>query len=189
MFPSGGGVMQMRCIAVKSRPFQKKTTAAGVNIRQLLLGFCVLVFGTLFYYFFRSAEHTYFLKFFVHHPDNNFLSPVLVSLGNSLPTFVHVLAFILMTAAFTASRKKGYVAVCLAWFVVDALFELGQGFGDIITPAIPGWFSHYPFLENTRNYFLRGSFDYLDLVSIALGSLAAYMLLNITTDYKEEGTT
>ena len=177
--------MQMRCIAVKSRPFQKKTTAAGVNIRQLLLGFCVLVFGTLFYYFFRSAEHTYFLKFFVHHPDNNFLSPVLVSLGNSLPTFVHVLAFILMTAGLVAASKKEYAFICLVWFVIDVLFELGQGHGDIIVQIIPDWFSDFLFLENARDYFLHGRFDYLDLLSIALGSILAYFLLT-KTKYKGE---
>jgi hypothetical protein len=42
---------------------------------------------------------------------------------------------------------------------------------------IPDWFSNYLFLENTRDYFLQGHFDYLDLLSIALGSLAAYILL------------
>jgi hypothetical protein len=183
-------VSQVSCAAMKTPRSRSGTARTGINILQLLIGLGVLVLGTLFYYFCRSAEHTYFLKFLAANSHvHQFQSTLFTRLANSLPTFVHVLAFILMTAAFTASRKKGYVAVCLAWFAVDALFELGQGFGGLIVPFIPDWFSHYPFLENTRDYFLRGSFDYLDLASIALGSLAAYTLLLITTHNKEERPT
>lgn len=183
------GVSQISRVAIRTPNSQGKTPGAGGNMRQLLTGLSVLLLGALFYYFFREAEHTYFLNFLAAKPHTHtFLSPVLVRLGNSLPTFIHVLAFSLMTAGLVARRKKGYAIVCLAWFAVDALFELAQGFGDTMIPIIPGWFSNVLFLENTRDYFLHGRFDYLDLVSIALGSAAAYILLIITSDYKEEET-
>jgi hypothetical protein len=180
-------VFQISSVPAKASPSYNKAISTGFNIRQLLIGSCVLILGILLYYFFRSAEHTYFLKFLsINHNRHKILLPAFVSFGNSLPTFIHVLAFSLMTAAFVARRRKGYAIVCLFWFAIDVLFELGQSFGDMIIPAIPSWFSNFLFLENTGDYFLHGRFDYLDLLSIALGSLAAYIIL-IKTKGEEEG--
>ena len=149
-----------------------------VNTRQLYIGFNILVLGAIFYYFFRPAEHTYFLKFFGSNPFlKDFPSPFWALLGNCLPTFIHVFAFIMMTSALVANRERGYLTVTLAWFAIDVLFEIGQGFGSSVIQIIPDWFSDYFLLENIRSYFLKGRFDYLDLLSIALGSLAAYILL------------
>jgi hypothetical protein len=142
--------------------------------------------GSLFYFFFRSADHTYILKFLDPNPyRNEYLPPVIVTLGNSLPTYIHVLAFSLMTSGLVATQKRGYALVCLAWFVIDVLFEFGQESGDRIIPIIPSWFSTFLFLENTGDYFLHGRFDYLDLLSIALGSVTAYVFLVLTR--KENG--
>jgi general stress protein CsbA len=92
-----------------------------------------------------------------------------------------------MTASIIASHKKGYIAVCLAWFTIDFIFELGQGFGNTIISFIPDWFSNLLFLENTKDYFRHGRFDYLDVISIAVGALAAYLFLIRTKLEKEEG--
>ena len=89
-----------------------------------------------------------------------------------------------MTAGFVASKKKDYIIICLFWFVIDVFFELAQGLGNIIILIIPDWFSNFLFLENTRSYFLHGQLDYLDIVSIAFGSLAAYIILINTSEYK-----
>ena len=157
----------------------------GVNTRQLFIGLCILLLGGIFYYLFRSAEHTYFLKFLGNTPYlKDFQSPLILKLGNSLPTFIHVFAFTLMTAGFVASKKRDYIIICLFWFVIDVFFELAQGLGNIIILIIPDWFSNFLFLENTRSYFLHGQLDYLDIVSIALGSLVAYIILINTSEYK-----
>ena len=149
-----------------------------VNTRQLFIGFNILVLGAIFYYFFRSAEHTYFLQLFGINPYlKGTLAPLVVLIGNSLPTFIHVFAFTMMTAGLVANRKRGYLIVTLVWFAVEVLFEITQGFGNTVIQIIPDWFSDYVLLENTGNYFLKGRFDYLDLFSIAFGSLAAYILL------------
>jgi len=37
-----------------------------------------------------------------------------------------------------------------------------------------------PFLENTENYFVRGTFDFGDMMAIVIGSLIAYFVLLIT---------
>lgn len=180
-------VLQISSVPAKASTSYNKPIRTGGKIQQLLIGSCVLILGIILYYFFRSAEHTYFLKFLSINPHRHkILLPAFVSLGNSLPTFIHVLAFSLMTAAFVASRRKGYAIVCLVWFAIDVLFELGQRFGDMIIPVIPSWFSNFLFLENTGDYFLLGRFDYLDLLSIALGSVTAYMIL-IKTKGEEEG--
>lgn len=153
-----------------------------VNTRQLLIGFSVLILGALFYYFFRSSEHTYFLnRLGIYSHPKNIFPPIILTIGYSLPSFIHVFAFTLMTASLIADQKKGYLIVCLTWFAVDVSFEISQGLDNILIPIIPKWFSHILILENTRNYLLYGSFDYLDLLSIALGSVAAYLFL---TKYK-----
>jgi len=171
-------VFQIGSIAIKTPRSQRTRERSEINFLQLLIGFSLLVLGILFYCFFRSAEHTYFLKILaINLKGYTFLSPILATLANCLPTFIHVFAFILMTASLIASQKRGYIIVCLAWFAVDFIFELGQGFGNMIILFIPAWFSNFLFLENTRDYFLLGHFDYLDLLSIALGSVTAYMIL------------
>jgi general stress protein CsbA len=150
----------------------------GMNIRQFFVGLNILILGVLYYFFFRTAEHTYFLKFFENTPQlKHLLPPLLVALGNSLPTFIHVFAFTLMTAGLFASKEKGYAIVCFFWFTIDTLFELGQGFNNMLNQVIPAWFSDFFLLEKIKNYFLHGRFDYLDLFSIAVGSVLAYMLL------------
>ena len=180
-------VFQTNSVDLKAPPFHGKQMEEGVNTRQLFIGLNVLILGALFYYFFRSAEHTYFLKFLRINPHlKYFLPPMFVTLGNSLPTFTHVFAFTLMTAGLITNREKGYTIVCLTWFLIDVLFELGQGLDNIIIQFIPDWFSNFLFLENTRSYFLHGQLDYLDIVSIAFGSLAAYIILINTSKYKGE---
>ena len=150
----------------------------GINIRQFFVGLNILIVGVLYYFFFRTAEHTYFLKFFENTPQlKHLLPPLLVALGNSLPTFIHVFAFTLMTAGLFASKEKGYIIVCFFWFTVDTLFELGQGYNNVMNQVIPACFSDFFLLEKSKNYFLHGRFDYLDLFSIAVGSVLAYMLL------------
>lgn len=171
-------VCQVSSIGKKTLFFPISKMVEGINTRQLFVGLNVLILGALFYYFFRSSEHTYFLKLLGKNPQlKDILPPLLGKLGNSLPTFIHVFAFILMTAGVIGSNKKGYLIITLTWFAIDVLFELGQGFGYLIIPIIPDWFSDILFLENARDYFLHGRFDYLDLLAIAVGSLVAYIVL------------
>ena len=55
-----------------------------------------------------------------------------------------------------------------------------QKFNEWALKLIPTWFSGMPFLENTENYFLRGTFDIIDLVAVALGTVIAYCVLLAT---------
>lgn len=178
---------QRNNVSVKAPLFYKINVKYGVNAKQLLTGFVVLVCGAFFYYCFRSQEYTYFLSLLgSYSPPQRTLLPPLFTIGNSLPTFIHVFAFISMTAGFLASQKRGYLFICLAWLTIDVLFELGQGFGNTIILYIPDWFSDVLFLENTKDYLLHGRFDYLDLISIVVGSSVAYFFLMKTKQEKEE---
>lgn len=149
-----------------------------VNKLQLFIGINVLFLGVIFYYFFRGTEHTYFLNFLGLNQYYKEIRPELLSsVGNSLPTFIHVFAFSLMTGSLAASQKRGYAFVCLFWFTVNVIFELGQKFDSWIVQFIPDRFSDIVILESIKKYFLHGRFDYLDLLSIALGALGAYVFL------------
>jgi len=46
-----------------------------------------------------------------------------------------------------------------------------------LTPSALGWFERIPGLEATSAYFLQGTFDVLDILAIATGTLAAYLTM------------
>ena len=166
---------------------RKKKMLEGINIRQFSAGLIILILGAFYYFFFRTADHTYFLKFFANTPQlEHILPPLLVALGNSLPTFIHVFAFTLMTAGLFASNEKEYGIVCFLWFTIDTLFELGQVLNYKMMQGIADRFSDLFLLEKIINYFLHGRFDYLDLLSIAVGSVFAYIILSKTKILRSE---
>jgi hypothetical protein len=100
------------------------------------------------------------------------------ALGQSLPAFAHVLAFSLLTMALVGGGRRGAITACTAWFGVDTAFEFGQHptIAAKLVHLIPSWFEAIPILNRTDHFFLYGTFDPLDLLSIALGALAAYVV-------------
>ena len=157
-----------------------------INKIQIFIGIIGLLFGSLIYLVDRPPYQTYFV---CSSPLNislyNTLPNLFGSIGNSLPAFIHVFSFILITAGLATSRKRGYLIICLCWFVVDSVFELGQHFKTLSLRLIPDWFAGIPYLENTENYFLQGTFDFRDLAAITLGITAAYAILLTTTERRQ----
>ena len=157
-----------------------------INRLQVLIGAAALLLGTLVYLVDRHPAHTYFVSSnpldisFYHTLPNLF-----GTIGNSLPTFLHVFAFILITAGLVNCKKKGFIVICLSWLLVDGAFELGQKYKSL-ADFIPQWFAEIPFLENTRNFILHGTFDVQDMVSIILGASLAFFVL-VATDKMEKG--
>jgi hypothetical protein len=143
-----------------------------------------LCMGVLLYALDRQHDHVYFLSAWTpaYYPAVR----VFGTLGNYLPTFIHVYAFILLTVAVAAPSINKIIPICLAWFTLDTLFEIAQidSGARWIAHHIPAWFSGIPFLENTANYFLFGTFDVLDLLSIAAGTSAAYFTIRISPGRK-----
>lgn len=147
-----------------------------------LLGVAIgaLGVGVLVYMLDRQAEFVYFLPGWLSL--NSMTGSFFGSIGNYLPTFIHVYAFILLTVVVAVPSITKLIPVCLVWFTLDSLFEVAQlhPIAQWIGRHTPGWFSGIPFLENTADYFLMGTFDALDLLSIATGTLAAYLTVALT---------
>jgi hypothetical protein len=97
--------------------------------------------------------------------------------GESLPDFIHVFSFILLTAGISSCGKRGYRVICLSWLLIDSAFELGQNYLKQPIKNLPDWFDRIPILEAIKSYFIQGTFDYTDLLSIVLGTVAAYMIM------------
>jgi hypothetical protein len=96
-------------------------------------------------------------------------------LTDSLPAFIHVFAFSLLTILVVpAFSAKTLFRVCFFWTALNLVFEAGQMFGDEITHILPSFFSHYLWIENLGPYFSRGTFDSSDMLSAFLGGVAAY---------------
>ena len=151
-----------------------------INRTQFLIGAVALFIGGLVYVLDRPSDQTYFINNLINVSFHEATPKIFGALGNSLPAFVHVFSFILITAGVLSCQKRGWVVICVSWLCLDLAFEFGQKFKAVPLKVIPGWFSGIPFLENTKAYFFRGTFDVLDLVAIALGTLAAYFVLLTT---------
>lgn len=147
----------------------------------LAIAIGALCLGALFYTLARQHDHVYFLSAWLPaaHPASGRFG----ALGDYLPTFIHVYAFILLSVAVAAPAISKVIPICLAWFTLDSLFEVAQL--DLpahwIAQHLPGWFSTIPILDNTASYFLSGTFDMLDLLSIAAGSISAYITIHISS--------
>ena len=165
---------------------KSKAVDRRINWVQISIGVVVLAVGSLIYLIDRPPDHTYFV----------YSSPINISLfttipnifgliGNSLPEFLHVFSFILITAGLIYCQKRGFLIICLSWFLVDSAFEVGQKFTTWSTSIVPDWFAGIPFLENTENYFLQGTFDFSDLAAIAFGTAIACFVLLTTNRNKK----
>ena len=147
-----------------------------INKTQLVLGCLFLLAGTIEYLASRPIGSTYFLtKFnaiqsFFHHMPN-----VYGKLGVFAPEFFHALALCLISMAFFSSRKSR-ITICLAWFSIDSVFELGQRYGAQLVEYLPKWVEKVPVLENLSNYLVNGKFDLYDLLAIGVGSLTAFFI-------------
>ena len=157
-----------------------------INRLQILIGVFGLTFGSLVYLIDRPPDQTYFI---CTSPINitlfNVIPKLFGSIGNTLPAFIHVFSFILITAALIYCQKRGFLIICLSWFLVDCAFGLGQEFNTWSLRIIPDWFAGIPFFENTENYFLQGTFDLIDLAAISIGAAIAYFVL-LTTNKRRE---
>jgi len=157
-----------------------------VNKIQILIGVIGLLFGSLVYLIDRPPDQTYFVYSTGITISLYSAFPNLFGLiATSLPAFIHVFLFILLTAGFVSYRKRGYLIICLCWFLVDCAFELGQRFSSWSLKMIPDWFAGIPLLENTEGFFLQGTFDFIDLAAVALGTLIAYFVLRTTSKRRE----
>ena len=165
---------------------KSKAVDSRINWVQISIGVIALAVGSLIYLIDRPPDHTYFVYSSpINIPLFTTIPNIFGLIGNSLPEFIHVFSFIVITAGLIFCRKRGYLIICLSWLLIDSAFEMGQKFTTWSTSIIPDWFAGIPFLENTENYFLQGTFDFIDLTAIAFGTLIAYFVLLITNKRKK----
>lgn len=150
------------------------------EVFQTLLAIGGLVVGLFVYIIDRRPDTVYFIPQWLSVSAN--VSPFFGFVGNFLPTFIHVFVFILLTAVILAPPGKLVIPICATWFTLDSLFEIAQipVIAQWIARHVPAWFQAVPFLDNTAGYFTAGTFDVLDLFSIAAGTLCAYFILVMT---------
>ena len=155
-----------------------------INRSQIFIGFAGLIAGLLVYLVNRPPEEIYLIYGITKISLYNILPDFFGIFGNYFPAFIHIFSFILITAGLLCCQKKGYLIICLSWFLVDCGFEVGQRFNTAVLRIIPDWFRGIPFLENTENYFLHGTFDAIDIVAIAFGTIISYLILLATNAKK-----
>jgi hypothetical protein len=97
------------------------------------------------------------------------------SWGQNLPSFLHVLAFSLITGGIAQKNRTTQAGICLFWFLVNLIFELGQKYPDTAL-SLTGSLDGIPILKKTGSFFIQGTFDPLDILAFAAGALTAYAL-------------
>ena len=147
---------------------------------QVLAALLALLIGVAVYLLDRSPERVYFIPdaWSTGEFSGTFFGPV----GLYLPTFTHTFGFSLLTAVVLRPSRWAAVAGCLLWWITGSLLEVAQSnaMASWIARNLPIWFADWPVLDNAANYFLAGAFDPLDLLSIFLGALVAWIVLLLT---------
>jgi len=152
-----------------------------VNKLQILIGLIFLFIGGLVYLIDRSPDATYLVYRYGQGLSLHKIVPnIFGSFGNSLPDFIHVFSFILITGGILSCGKKGSLIISLSCLIIDCAFELGQRYNSLALKMIPDWFSGIPILEAVKGYFMKGTFDFNDIVALLLGALTAYLVLLTT---------
>lgn len=156
------------------------------NKNQMIIGVATLFIGLTIYFTDRPSDQIYLFYCFSIDLNQYKIPNLLGPLNNNLPAFIHVFSFSLITAGLISSRKRKCFIVCLGWLFINLAFELGQKFEGLAVSLIPNWFECFPILENFKNYFSYGTFDFYDLLAAAIGAIAAYILIFFNTERSDE---
>jgi hypothetical protein len=146
-----------------------------INWLQVGTGAGLMALGAVFYAVARAATPAWLT------PDLHL--PVLESFlgraGACLPTFIHVTAMSLLTAGVLGGSLRVAWAAALAWVTTDIVFEIGQHelLRVYLIGSVPEWLERVWLVDRTRNYFLNGTFDALDIAAAVLGGITALAVM------------
>ncbi len=146
------------------------------EVDMVLLAALLSATGVAVYALDRGAA-VYFLSGWTNAPAITVFGP----LAGHLPTFLHTLVFILITAVVLKPWPRTLPATCATWFLIECLFEVGQmaPIDGYIATAVPAWFDSVPLLRITSSYFTQGTYDPLDVLSIGIGAVVAYPIVRM----------
>ncbi len=133
----------------------------------LVIGFLILAAGALFYWLTRPTESAAFLALLPGGPMLEGDTDVSRWL-NWLPSFVHVLAFSILTWLAFGYRRAGLA--CGSWLCIGVVFELAQGLPPTAIDFLPAIF-------NLQTGLKAGVFDPLDLFACVLGAMTAWIVM------------
>lgn len=143
----------------------------------LFAGLC-LVAGAVVYLVGRPAGSAYLLPVGWYRSAG--VSWLSGALGQSLPSFLHALAFSLATAACLSPWRYAASASCGLWLLVGSVFEIAQAnaVATVVTTRLPAFFADWPVLDHVAAYLLNGRMDPMDLVFTAAGCGLAWVVLH-----------
>ena len=140
---------------------------------KLLLAFLVLSLGLLIYLFDRPTNTIIFLQWLPFHINSDFSFG---TLGDSLPSFAHTYAFIVISSVFISMRIRSIV---IAWLLLEIFFEIIQL--DVVSIYLTNTaiFNHTDsaLINAIKMYCINGTFDWLDIIAICMGTLLAYITI------------
>ena len=122
--------------------------------------------GAIFYFLYR--QNTYFLSIIGVY-NRSF---VRYEIMHNIPTFIHTFSFGVIHIGILKIHKTNYNRIILFWVLFGLVSEVLQKYNSF-TFYLQSWFSGIPFLENTKNYFIYGTYDFADVVSVLVGGLCA----------------
>lgn len=146
---------------------------------RLLVAFATLMLavGALVYMTDRDASRSMLL------PQSAALAggPLFGTLGQWLPSFVHPLAFALLTAVALPPRATPRYGACVAWCAVNVVFEAGQHpmVRTGLAAALQDHLGANPPVRHLAAYFARGTFDLGDIAAAVAGALVAAGVLHL----------
>lgn len=172
---SGGGGACAAPPRAARRPVAGMPRLPSPPRRLALIGGIALALGMLVYATDRDPAHALlFPALAALHVGPMFGAP-----GAWLPSFVHPLAFSLLSAAALPRRPRPAYGACAAWWMVNVAFEIAQHpkYSGAVAHAVHRAFGHGAVADALAGYGLHGRFDPADLIAATAGSLAAAALL------------
>lgn len=148
------------------------------------IGATAVFIGTLVYLMDRDASRSLLIPAIAWLAGTNLFG----TLGGWLPSFAHTFAFSLFTAALLKQGSGPRYGPCVGWFVVNAVFEIGQH--PLVSGAFATWLEvgldGASWTRPIAHYFIRGTFDPGDIAAALLGALAAAVVTRLVHRRIEE---
>ena len=119
-----------------------------------ITGAVFLLLGAGYYALFRASDSAMFLDFVGLGGQ-----PLAYDIIPSMPSFIHVFSFSLMTASFVWDSQRRILLACFSWMFINIAFECAQ-----------------LFLE--KGVLGGGFFDIMDIVAAACGGACAILLVS-----------